>query len=72
MQCPIHPDLEARFRCEKYAVMMCERCMKCRSPKTHCKHRQQCMIWELTGGESTADESTDEENEPAENKQDYR
>jgi len=51
MKCPNHPDLEARYRCEKYDVMMCERCMKCRSPKIHCKHRVQCMIWELAGEE---------------------
>ncbi len=47
MQCPKHPDLPARFRCEKYALEMCERCMECRSPDIYCKHRPQCMIWEL-------------------------
>ncbi len=54
MQCPKHPELPARFRCEKFDVPMCEKCMKCRSPKTHCKHRQQCMIWELLGDRSEA------------------
>jgi len=37
-----------RFRCEKFDVNMCERCMECRSPELHCKHRQQCLIWEFT------------------------
>ncbi|RJP25056.1 MAG: hypothetical protein C4520_02760 [Candidatus Abyssobacteria bacterium SURF_5] len=47
MQCPRHPGSSAEFRCEKYDVMMCEKCMECRSPKTHCKHRRQCIIWRL-------------------------
>ena len=48
MQCTKHPELPARFRCEKLDVNMCERCMECRSPELHCKHRTQCIIWELT------------------------
>lgn len=48
MRCPKHPELETRFRCEKFDVYMCEKCMECRSPDLHCKHRQACIIWELT------------------------
>lgn len=59
MQCPKHPDLTARFRCEKYDLWMCERCMECRSPEIYCKHRQQCMIWELLR-ESYEEDSAEE------------
>lgn len=48
MRCPKHPELETRFRCEKFDVYMCEKCMECRSPDLHCKHRQACLIWEFT------------------------
>ncbi len=48
MRCPKHPDLPARFRCEKLDINMCERCLACRDPELYCKHRQQCVIWELT------------------------
>ena len=48
MQCPKHPELSARFWCEKFDVYFCERCMTCHSPELHCKHRTQCLIWELT------------------------
>jgi hypothetical protein len=60
MQCPNHPDLPARYRCEKYDVEMCERCMKCRTPKIHCKHREQCIIWKLVEEEFEADAPDDE------------
>jgi hypothetical protein len=57
MECPRHPGCEARYRCEKYEVMMCERCMTCRSPKVHCKYRQQCLIWELLKEEIEKEEA---------------
>ena len=62
MQCPNHPDLPARYKCEKYDVSMCEKCIKCRTPKIHCKHRQGCIIWELVKyDEDYSDEDYDHE-----------
>ena len=46
-QCPTHGGHPAKYRCEKFEVEMCELCMKCRSPKLHCKHREHCVIWRL-------------------------
>jgi hypothetical protein len=57
MQCPIHPDLPAMYKCEKYMVSMCKRCMRCRSPKVHCGARQHCLIWRLTEEKFEADEA---------------
>jgi len=65
MQCPNHPDLPARYRCEKYDVSMCERCIKCRSPKVHCKHRQQCIIWELLKEELKSSSPASDDDAPA-------
>ena len=38
-QCPNHPDRQARFRCMKYGIDMCEECMRCRDPHIYCKYR---------------------------------
>ncbi len=65
MQCPKHPDLPARFKCEKFEVRMCERCMECRSPELYCKFRQHCVIWELLEEERKSGSPEEESDERA-------
>ncbi len=57
-RCPNHPELPAKFWCEKFDVYMCEKCLECRAPDLHCKHRQQCLIWELTKEDLDGDSQT--------------
>jgi len=42
--CPNHPDCQAKFRCMKYGIDMCEECLRCLDPKAYCKYRSACPI----------------------------
>ncbi len=42
--CTNHPDTKGVYRCEKYGVDLCEKCIKCRDPELYCKHRTACAI----------------------------
>ena len=44
--CNIHPDRPAEAYCQKFDRYLCARCIACREPKNHCKHRSMCMVWE--------------------------
>jgi len=46
-KCTNHPDRETEFICMKYNVYMCEECLKCRDPKTYCKFRTSCPVWNM-------------------------
>ncbi len=50
-RCRFHPERPARFRCMKYGYDYCVECLEsceaCTDPELYCRHRTQCMIWEL-------------------------
>ncbi len=51
VNCRFHPDREGRIRCNKHEHNYCEECVSscsaCADPALYCRHRDQCIIWEL-------------------------
>ncbi len=51
MHCRFHPDREAYTTCQKMQIGYCRECLDkceaCTDPCGYCKHRSQCIIWEL-------------------------
>ena len=44
MSCCPENSSEARYKCEKHQVYMCEACLECKDPDLYCKFRPSCMI----------------------------
>jgi len=44
--CYRHPDRPAEAYCQKFDRYLCAECITCSEPKSHCKFRPMCMIWE--------------------------
>ena len=50
-KCVKHPDRDSVIKCLKMDFGYCGECLDncdaCTDPCTYCKHRGQCVIWEL-------------------------
>jgi hypothetical protein len=50
-RCRFHPEVAARFICNKFEYAYCETCLEscraCTDPELYCRHRSACIIWEL-------------------------
>jgi hypothetical protein len=51
MNCRNHPERDAYIKCQKMEIGYCRECLDhceaCTDPCGYCKHRTQCLIWEL-------------------------
>jgi len=51
MKCANHPERDAVVECTKLKVGYCRECLEnceaCTDPCGYCKHRSQCVIWEM-------------------------
>jgi hypothetical protein len=50
-KCRFHPEVVAKVFCNKLEYGYCESCLEscaaCTDPELYCRHRTQCIIWEL-------------------------
>ena len=42
--CVNHPEKETSYKCMKYEIFFCEKCLKCNDPDLYCKFRPSCAI----------------------------